>query len=189
MNPSTYMEDIYDIKFSPEDTATINDNATFVTFPANSITIHEGDKSVHLHIILKGIIRGVYIDEAGNDISKCFSAEKEVFSAEGLRTNGSSSFTIETLEECHCIKLTYEAIRTVMSRNSSFKDIVNQKYLNELAKLEKRSKDLVILRAEERYNNFCKENADLVSRIPLKHIASYIGIRPASLSRIRKSSK
>lgn len=55
----------------------------------------EGFKSVNIYFIIRGIVRGYYIDEAGNDITKCFSSENEFFSFEGLRAESASSFTIE----------------------------------------------------------------------------------------------
>jgi CRP-like cAMP-binding protein len=49
--------------------------------------------------------------------------------------------------------------------------------------------DLLNLTAEERYIKLLKQNSSLVHQIPLKHIASYLGIQPESLSRIRKNLK
>lgn len=90
---------------------------------------------------------------------------------------------------CRCIRISYDLIRRVMNDDEKFKDLVNKLYLKELGKLEKRNKDLVVMSAGQRYFYFCREYPNLRDRVPLKYIASFIGIRPASLSRIRKNIK
>jgi hypothetical protein len=61
--------------------------------------------------------------------------------------------------------------------------------MQEVDKLENRAKNLVLLNAEERYDDFCRRYSKLHDRVELRYIASYIGIRAASLSRIRKEIK
>ena len=62
-------------------------------------------------------------------------------------------------------------------------------YLKEVEMLEKRTKDLLLLSAEERYLLFCRNYPNLEHRVPLKMISSFIGIQAGSMSRIRKKIK
>lgn len=149
----------------------------------------EGAKSINLYFIVKGIVRGYYIDEQGNDITKCFSGENEFFSSEGLRTGNTSSFNIECLEDCKCVKLPYRLIDEAMKKDSKLNNLVTRYYLKEVERLENRTKTLTLMNAKERYIDFCKQYPYFCNRIELKYIASYIGIRAASLSRVRKEVK
>jgi CRP-like cAMP-binding protein len=189
MNASKYLEDGLGVKISENIAAMINDEATFVDFADKQIVLLEGMESTNIYFIIKGVVRGYYIDEQGNDITKCFSSENEFFSSEGLRTGSVSSFTIECMEACQCIQLSYKFVHRLMKEDENLKNLFITYYLKEVERLEKRSKNLTLLNAEERYIDFCKQCPQLHDRVELKYIASYIGIRAASLSRIRKEMK
>ena len=189
MQPSEYLEKQLNFRLSSDIADSINRETCIVTFQSGYTVLHENEKASKLYFILLGVVRGYYIDKQGNDVTKCFSMENEFFSTEALRSDGLSSFTIECLEECQCIQFSYNLINRIMNKDAQLKDWVNQYYLREVVKLEKRTKSLILMSAEERYYDFCKEYPNLHSRIALKYIASYIGIRAASLSRIRKNFK
>lgn len=189
MNASKYLEDRLGINIDENIKDIINDKASFVEFPSKHIALLEGMKSTNLYFIIHGIVRGYYIDEHGNDITKCFSSENEFFSSEGLRTASVSSFTIECLEDCQCIQLPYKLIQQVIKEDENLNNLFINSYLNEVKKLENRVKSSALMNAEERYIDFCRQNPNLHERVELKYIASYIGIRAASLSRIRKNIK
>lgn len=167
----------------------INAETSPVKFNSKDIILLEGMKSSNLYYIIGGIVRGYYIDEKGNDITKCFSSENDFFSSEGLRTGSVSSFTIECLETCKCIQLPYKLIYKIIREDEKFNELFISNYLKEVGKLENRAKKLTVMSAEERYIDFCKQYPNLNGRLELKYIASYIGIRAASLSRIRKEIK
>jgi CRP-like cAMP-binding protein len=189
MNVSKYLEEGLGIKIDENVADMINNESYFVDFPAKHIALLEGAKSTNLYFIIHGVVRGYYIDEQGNDITKCFSSDNEFFSSEGLRTAGVSSFTIECLEDCKCIQLPYRLIYRVMEEDKNLNNLFVTYYLKEVQKLENRAKNLTLMNAEERYIDFCKQYPHLNDRVELKYIASYIGIRAASLSRIRKIMK
>jgi CRP-like cAMP-binding protein len=189
MNSSRYLEVGLKIKID-ENVATIINNAVhFVEFSAKHIVLLEGVKSTNLYFIIRGIVRGYYIDEHGNDITKCFSGENEFFSSEGLRTANVSSFTIECLEDCECIQISYEFISQIIKEDESLNNVFIKSYLQEVEKLENKVKNSALMNAEERYIDFSRRYPHLHDRVELSYIASYIGIRAASLSRIRKQIK
>ncbi len=188
-NASKYLEEGIGIKIGKDIADMINNEASFVEFPEKHIVLLEGMRAENLYFIISGIVRGYYIDEQGNDITKCFSSENEVFSSEGLWIAKVSSFTIECLENCECIKLPYEFVYKVMNKDESFKSLIFDYYLRIVKKLENKAKNSALMNAKEQYIEFCKEYPKLHNRVELKYIASYIGIRAASLSRIRKEIK
>ncbi len=186
---SNYLEKHYNITINKDVAQLLNNFSSNVVFNLGQIVIHEGDTHSNLYIILKGLVRGYYIDEGGNDITKCFSSEHEFFSTEGFRTNSSSTINIECLENSTCILLPYKLIKKCMDIDVQIKNLVMMLFFNEVGNLERRNKKLMLLDAENRYISFCKEYPTLTTRIALKYIASYIGIQTPSLSRIRKKIK
>ena len=171
----------------PKDAKTlIDNNGIKKTFFKNETILLEGEQASSIYFIISGVVRGYYIDEKGNDVTKCFSLENEFFSSEGLRTGSVSSFNIECIEQCECIELSYSLVNRLVKENEEFKSIFLELYLKEVQKLEIRAKSLMIQNAEERYLDFIENSKRSMEKIELKYIASYLGIRPQSLSRIRK---
>lgn len=130
MNVSRYLEEGLGIKINKNIADMIDDEACFTEFPCKHIVLLEGTKTSNLYFIISGIVRGYYIDEQGNDITKCFSNENEFFSSEGLRTGNASSFTIECLEDCHCIQLPYVLVHKIMKEDESLKNLIVKYYLS-----------------------------------------------------------
>jgi len=189
MKPSEYLETVLNIKLYSEIIDTINREAVIVSLPLGHTVLHEGDMSSCLYLIIRGVVRGYYIDDKGNDITKCFCSENEFFSTEGFRMSVPSTFTIECLEDCQCVQLSYNLLNNIISTHKQLGDLASRYFQIEVSRLEQRSKSLMMLDAEERYYDFCQDYPYLHKRIALKYIASYIGVRLASLSRIRKKQK
>lgn len=189
MKAHEYLEKGLEINLKDDIASRINTEAALVKFEDKQVVLLEGTKATKLYFVIKGIVRGYYIDEQGNDITKCFSGEHEFFSSEGLRTGIVSSFTIECLEPCFCIAISYELIDELMKADETLAEVFKHYYLREIDKLENKAKNMALLDAKERYMKFCENHPYLHERVDLKYIASYIGIRPASLSRIRKTIK
>ncbi len=175
-----------EVILSTEATQLLVENSRVVTFPTKTLVLLEGDVSSNLYFILKGIVRGYYLGEDGNDQTKCFSKENQFFSTEGLRKDGISSFSIECLEDCECIELPYKMMQKLLVVSPNIKDLFQRLYLEEVGNLEGHAKNLLMLNAEQRYLKFKQDYPSLEKRVALQYIASFIGIRPASLSRIRK---
>lgn len=167
----------------------LDEYCTFVNFPKETIVLLQGDRSSNIYFIIRGIVRGYYIDEKGNDITKCFCSENEFFSTEGLRTNNPSTFNIECLEECKCIQIPYIVLNKAMEEDGHLFKTFNQYVLKVMENLENRARDFVMKSAEERYRMFLEQFPKLNQRINQRYIASYIGIRESSLSRIKTNIK
>jgi len=183
------IEILLDLQLDSNIRSIIDQNTCILHFPAGLTVLHEGDNSTSLYILLNGIARGYYIDNHGNDITKCFYQKGGMFAYEGLETELPSSFTIECLEDCECVEIPYKLMNKVLDMNNEIIFDICKYFKRELHKLESRSMDLVMKNAEERYCLFCDEYPDVHNRIALKYIASYIGVRISSLSRIRKHIK
>lgn len=189
IQPSEYLKNCLKIEMVDDISVVIDGNASVVTFKKGHHPIQTGDEVTSFYFIIYGIVRGYYIDAEGKEATKCFRFENGFFGSECFRTNSHSSFYVECIEECKCIKLPYTVIRKIVSLDKQVEQYVQNLYLEEIGKLESRSKYLLLLSADERYIRFCKEYPNLQRRIPLKYIASFIGIKAGSMSRIRKKLK
>ena len=189
IQPSEYLEKCLKVKLHKEAADMVNTDAAIVTMEKGRHPIRMGEEVTDFYFIVYGIVRGYYIDEDGNDMTKCFACENHFFGSECFRTNKESTFFVECLEECKCIRLPYQLVKELLLADPQVAGCIQNLYLDEGGKLEDRAKKLLLLSAEERYILFCREYPSLQKRLPLKYIASYIGIKPGSMSRIRKKLK
>lgn len=186
---SESIEKLLNITLEDSLRARINNSARRQRLLAGDTVMREGDRYSCLYLLQKGIVRGYYIDSQGNDMTKCFSCEGDVFCSEGLRSSGPATFTIECLEDCECVSMPCGLVHEIMEADPRVACAIRRLFEQEVGRLEKRSRDLMMKNAEERYLLFCEEYPELHHRVALKHIASYIGVRTASLSRIRRQLK
>lgn len=153
----------------------------------DSCYIGEGETPKSFAYVFRGLFRYYYIDKKGNDFTKGFFFENSFISSySAMIQNRESYFSIEALEDAEIIEIDYEKWKALLSN-----ELVWHKLL--LALIEKgycikesREREFLLFSAEERYKSFLKSFSDQQKRIKQHFIASYLGISPVSLSRIRK---
>jgi len=162
---------------------------SFVQFENNTQLIRMGEKSDSMYLILKGIVRAFYIDENGVEITKCFAKENEWAGFYNYITDDLSPFFVETLEKTDCAVIKATDIRSLCQKMPALAQkvstLVNQAFLQ----TDKKVYDFASKEAKERYINFAKENPEIIKRAKQEHIASYLGITPSSLSRLKREIK
>jgi CRP-like cAMP-binding protein len=159
-----------------------------VEVPAKTILFKEGEVPQKAFMIEKGCLR-VWFNNKGKDVTFQFFFENDVFpGAESLRKNIPSLFTIETIETTILHWINKKDLDKMMSDMNDIPEIRNKiadiafkKQLNYIKHLLSFNKDT----PEQRYLDLLKEKPDIIKRVPQKHIATYLGITPVSLSRIR----
>ena len=147
-----------------------------------------GETPKRIGIILKGIFRYYYITHDGIEHNKHFCSENQfIVSYSAAIRNTKSPFYIQALEKSEILSASFDDF---MKKNDAlpFGQIASRKMAEAiLAEKIERESDLLLLDAKERYKKFTKKNPHLINRINQYQIASYLGITPESLSRIRKS--
>lgn len=155
-------------------------------YPQKHLLIKVGQIETHLSFIEKGVIR-FYIPKEENDITFGFAFAGNFVSAyDSFLTKQPSSYCLETLSETTVWQLSFDDLQTIY-RETEIGNTIGRKAAEELfLKKKKRELSLLTNTAEQRYLNLFTEQPHLLQHIPLKYIASYIGITPQALSRIRK---
>lgn len=157
-----------------------------VKLEKNTILLKVGKVENHLHFISKGIIR-LYIPRIENDLTFGILFDNEFVTAyDSLLTQSPSEYQIETLTETTLWKISNKDLQEVYERTSSGNIIGRKMAENMFLIKSKRELSFLSKTAEERYLDLFSDRPKLFQLIPLKHIASYIGVTPQALSRIRK---
>ena len=150
-------------------------------YPFNEIPSHFG----FLH---KGLVRAYVMDEQGNEYNKKILTEGRFHGCmSALLENKPSFLCIEAMENCDVVEIDFKHFRQVLFQNHELMTF-HINYLEKHWLLEKEPKEIGYLQfeAKHRYQQFLKDFHDIIPRIPQYHIASFLGITPTQLSRIRK---
>lgn len=154
-------------------------------FPKKSKVIKAGITSASLFFVLKGLLRRYYIVN-DREIIVDFVDESKLFTCTySIITGHPNVEYYEALENTVCLVADYAEIDRIFRSNVQAerlaRKIVEQYYTFFL--IENYNK--LYLTAEERYDIFLQERRSISNRVPLKYVASYLGITPETLSRIR----
>ena len=152
----------------------------------NEILIHIGTRQSKMYFVVTGILRDYYIDQEGNDKTRFFMSEGSMCGAEGLLISEPSAACTEALENCTLLSVNCKDFRDMLEKHSLLKDMWIICLEMSLKYKIRRENSFLMKSAAERYIDFKKDNFLLEKRVSQKYIASYLGITPVSLSRIRR---
>ncbi|MCH5597511.1 Crp/Fnr family transcriptional regulator [Niabella ginsengisoli] len=154
-------------------------------FPKNHLLLKTGQTENYLSFIETGMIR-FYIPKDENDLTFAFAFDNNFVSGyDSFLTKTQSTYNIETLTKSILWRLTYNDLQDIYNQ-TEIGNIIGRQASEELF-LKKSKREISLLKdtAEQRYRNLFIEQPHLLQHIPLKYIASYIGVTPQALSRIR----
>lgn len=157
-----------------------------INFPKKGIILRQGQVEQHLSFIEQGLVR-LYIPGKENDVTFGFVFENQFVSAyDSFLTQTPSSYQVECLKPTVLWQISHSRLNLVYT-NTSIGNLIGRKSA-EAQFLIKARRELSLLNEtpEERYLNLFSERPEVIRSIPLKYIASYIGITPQALSRIRR---
>lgn len=153
----------------------------------NDLLLESGSMARYYYFIKSGMIGYYTVDEQGNNIYKIFFEENSfVASTAAIIKNEPSDFTIIALEDCAVIQYPAKAYRELLEKYHDLA-LFHMYYLekNWVVKKEPLEVSLKFETAKKRYLQLL-ENKSLYNRLKQHHIASYLGITPTQLSRIKK---
>ena len=140
-----------------------------------------------LYILLSGVIRCYLSSESGKDYNKSFYLPISFLgSLTALIKSKPSLFVFETLSACEVYEVDYKKFMDLCKENSGINTLYSKVLEAVYMKYENRLMDLIALDAKGRYVELRKQVPMVETLIPQYHIASYLGITPVQLSRIRK---
>ncbi|RIW13411.1 Crp/Fnr family transcriptional regulator [Algoriphagus lacus] len=151
--------------------------------------IKEGQVANELGFLESGVMRVFYRNDKGTEYNKQFFVNPSLVGGyASLITNQPAKINQQALTDCDILVAKYADVQEFYSKYPIFERgarIIAEYYF---VHKEQREIEIVLLDAEERYAIFQKEFPQLEQQIPQYHIASYLGITPIHLSRIRKKN-
>jgi CRP-like cAMP-binding protein len=138
--------------------------------------------------VVSGLFRYYYIHSKGSEYTKGFFPENNfITSYTSMKLNKPSYYGVEALEEATIVAVDYHHWKSLFDGHPCWVHFLLALLEKGYAKKEARERELLLLNAEERYRLFLENYPHLETRIKQHLIASYLGITPVALSRIRKT--
>ncbi|MFK8269343.1 Crp/Fnr family transcriptional regulator [Capnocytophaga cynodegmi] len=159
-----------------------------IALSRNEILLDYGKTCKDLYFVCQGILIAYFIDKNGSTYNKNIFFENEFAgSMVSAITQKPSEFVIQSLENSLVIKINFSEFKRLISQNDEIKDFYIA-YLEKNWVIDKEQREIAIVMQDAifRYKNLLEKYPKIDRRVPLKHIASHLGITPTQLSRIRK---
>lgn len=172
--------------FKAEDLEKILGQYQRIQFAKNEFLVKEGTTANFYYFIETGFARSYVIDLEGNDIStKFFSASDVVIDWHSYFLKTKCREAIQAITPCVAWKITFDNFMKLFNIEA-FREVGRTRLVNNYFELKNHSLSIIADTAKDRYLNLLASKPDIVQNVPLKQIATYLGITDTSLSRIRK---
>lgn len=156
-----------------------------LSVPAKTILLQEGKIADTLYLIKKGSLR-LYFDNDGKDVTFQFFFEGDfVASFDSLYKREPSLFSLESIEPTEVTAIKGEDFYSLIDQIPLLRKVYEEKIIDRFHAYQQLFLSRIKNTPAQRYEELMKEYPQIIQRVPQHYIASYLGITPVSLSRIR----
>jgi len=173
------------IPLTGEEIDVINKQNLIKEFKRGSLLLSEGEYAKDCYFVLKGCVRSYHIID-GEERTTDFYTENQTINPVSYLVNKPSEYYLSCLEDSVIALGNEERNKELLAKVPKLESMIVQLSGSLLAANQNSLDDFKNLSAEMRYRKLLDTRPDLFQRVPLQYIASYLGITPVSLSRMRK---
>ena len=156
-----------------------------LSIPSKTILLEEGKVADKLYLIRKGCLR-LFFYNNGKDITFQFFFEGDfVASFDSLHKRTPSLFYLESIEPTELTVIKRDDFYTLINNDSSLRKLYEENLNDPFHTYQQLFLSRIKNTPQQRYEELLKEYPNIIKRVPQHYIASYLGITPVSLSRIR----
>jgi CRP-like cAMP-binding protein len=172
---------------SIEEIDNIRNSFISISAKRNSVLEEQDKIPQYLYFINSGFMRLFYYDDNGEEQTTFLCSETGfIASFSSLINQTKATENVECITDCELLKISYVAAKQLVEKSEIFKNFFLVMFEKSISSATLRANDLATLNAEQRYQKMIAQQPNFIQNIPLQYIASYLGIKPQSLSRIRK---
>ena len=158
-----------------------------VLLPKNRIVEQAGYIPQYLYFVVKGFMRIFHYNENGDEVTTHINCPPGFLTSYFHFINQTKADeSVECITECELLRITKPNLDRLTSKSAAFKDFSIEVFQQSIAYNENRSKELATLTAEQRYKKLIENYPAIINNVQVQYIASFLGMKPESLSRIRK---
>lgn len=151
------------------------------------LLLKPGDTVSTEYYVVSGCLQAFYLDESGDKHIIQFAIEDWWISDfEAFFSGHPARLFVEAIEDSHLLGINKDALEVLYKRIPKFERFFRKKITGAFVALRSRILSSLQKTGKERYLEFCETYPRIEQRVPNYHIANYLGLKPESLSRIRK---
>lgn len=153
----------------------------------NELLVREGERQKHFVFLLQGVLRGYFLDINGREITDCIGFQCGTPAMASILLQEPSIISIEAVTPCELLTIEAQTLQQLLQQNTELVWIYNA-YLQQALQTHWQIKTTVCQHtAMERYQWFLQAYPGLIDQMNNKHIASFLGMTPVTLSRLRRT--
>ena len=166
----------------------LDDLVTFRKLKKGELLLTENQVCNEIYFIKKGILRSYFFNHQGDEITNCFAFENEFMASfSSFITQNNAEENLQALADTELQVLSRESLEKLYQLGIHWQEIGRKLTEMEYVTLQKRMISFQKLSGTQRYEELYKNHQKYLQLIPLQYLASYLGVTPRHLSRIRKA--
>lgn len=173
------------VALNDAEAAALREFAELRSYAKNELIFTEGSISNEIYFVTKGCVRLFYNVDGSDKTAFFYTQGKFICAGESYTFNLPAIENYQALEDTELIVLSKVAIEELLAISSRFEVIARIATENELITCQKMIASFITKSAEERYVDLLNNQGELFQRVPQQYIASFLGVSPETLSRIK----
>ncbi|OOR12911.1 cyclic nucleotide-binding protein [Bacillus cereus] len=159
-------------------------------YKKGTVLLGQGDVPSKCYFVLKGCVRQHCIDESGKEVTSNFYTEEQaIANFNHHKQDKLSPHTLTCLEDCLVVVGDLYSEKDMYKKYSQLEEMTRQMIEYNFGEVQEELTLFITSTPEERYKSLLQKRPHLIDRVPQYQLASYLGITPESLSRIKKRLK
>lgn len=156
------------------------------SFKKGTILLREGQICRDSYFVIEGCVRKYYMIDGEQRTTEFYVEDESISSMKSYQNRIPANHYFECTEDCRLAVLNFDKEQELYNRVPKYEKLCRMSIENDFGEQQEVLAKFVTSTPEERYRNLIETRSDLIRRVPQYHLASYLGIQPESLSRIRK---
>lgn len=174
------------VTFSAREQALLAQHCPVVEFAKGDILLAEGQTSQAFYFNMRGCTRMYYLVDGEEKNTFFYTEDQFISSYESFVHQRPAQHYLQCLEDSTMVRISLESTQRLLQASPAFDKLARILMEDELIIYQRMLASFITMNAEQRYQELLDRQTDLLQRITLYHLSSYLGVNPETLSRIRK---
>lgn len=169
-----------------DEAATLNECIPIYKYSKGTILLKEGQVSTESYFTISGCVRSYQIVDGDERTTAFYTEGMSIASLTSYVTKKPAAHYLACVEDCTLAVLSFEKEQELYEKHPKFEALCRHSIEGEFGKQQELLASFLTKSPEERYLHLQETSPELLNRVPQYHLATYLGVKPESLSRIRK---